>query len=454
MTHLQDQLQKVECEKKSERFIRFFRIDRALSNSTNSIYAISFALTVVGIFFLGYFKTDFWDIVGVLVVAFYISLFLTGFLLSVFEKQIEKTVFRYFKISAKEFSELKSSYLELVRSAVRIEQQIEEEKVNDFLAKVKAILEKVRSQEIEYSELKNVLKLLDKKYRSFNVKAIGANFSKEYHKIVYEIQDTLQIYNLQKSSKAKSYNSSNSIVSDQKITEPITSLEEKKEEIPHFENNSLYKSRQPDNLDAFLDNSNLFQTQLKYSANGVDEESVYVKPDEIRPSLEDEVFISDLFIETNDLKGDSHVRKNGLIRKQDFLRLNQKKKTIGDLGEEFALKWELQKLMDLGLEAFIENVQRVSLVNDSAGFDILSFGEGGQGKYIEVKTTTENYLTPFYLSENELQAMKKAEEYFIYRIYDFNIQSGKGKIYIIDCKRDIQKYYNLIPLSYKVSPKR
>lgn len=66
-------------------------------------------------------------------------------------------------------------------------------------------------------------------------------------------------------------------------------------------------------------------------------------------------------------------------------------------------------------------MQWVSLEDDSAEYDILSYDVDNKQKiYIGVKTTTGNKLTPFYISEGEIEfSKKKPNQYRLYRIFNF-----------------------------------
>ena len=56
---------------------------------------------------------------------------------------------------------------------------------------------------------------------------------------------------------------------------------------------------------------------------------------------------------------------------------------------------------------------------------MLSFSENRKPKYIEVKTTPGKSLTPFHYSLNEkLFAEKNSEQYFIYRLYNYDEDSN------------------------------
>lgn len=72
----------------------------------------------------------------------------------------------------------------------------------------------------------------------------------------------------------------------------------------------------------------------------------------------------------------------------------------------------------------------------------------------EVKTTTGNEFEPFYLSTSEMEALKRLNNYWIYRVYNFNLDLGKEDLYKIDCSKELNTHYNVKTSEYKVSPKR
>lgn len=58
---------------------------------------------------------------------------------------------------------------------------------------------------------------------------------------------------------------------------------------------------------------------------------------------------------------------------------------------------------------------------DGLGFDILSFDDEGNPKYIEVKTTKGQVDKPFYISGSELERSKKeGDNYYLYRLSNFD----------------------------------
>ncbi|MGE8425014.1 MAG: DUF3883 domain-containing protein, partial [Sphingobacterium siyangense] len=83
------------------------------------------------------------------------------------------------------------------------------------------------------------------------------------------------------------------------------------------------------------------------------------------------------------------------------------------------------------------------------GYDVLSYDEQGNTIYIEVKTTKGNELTPFYLSENELEFLKLNHfKYFIYRIYNFSLEDNFGEFFKIS--GDVESQLLFKPIAYQV----
>lgn len=81
---------------------------------------------------------------------------------------------------------------------------------------------------------------------------------------------------------------------------------------------------------------------------------------------------------------------------------------IGDRGEELVLRNEIEKTTEWGLpNETLSKVRRVSLESDDYGFDILSFDQEGNERYLEVKTTKTNGKNfSFILTRNEFETAK------------------------------------------------
>jgi len=104
---------------------------------------------------------------------------------------------------------------------------------------------------------------------------------------------------------------------------------------------------------------------------------------------------------------------------------------IGDVGEELAIKYEHSRLRRSGHAALVPLVQRISLVDNSAGYDILScrgYGHYPEARiYIEVKGTRDPWLQ-FMWSFNERKvAQEHRTRYWIYCFTDIDLDERSGK---------------------------
>lgn len=141
------------------------------------------------------------------------------------------------------------------------------------------------------------------------------------------------------------------------------------------------------------------------------------------------------------------------IPKQDFQAVNKQKMDIGNAGESFVYWKEKNKLFDSGFIHLSEMVKHVSKESDSYGYDIISYFEDGTPVYLEVKTTIGGPKTPFDVTNAELVAMDKLDNYYIVRVFDFNINSGKGSTYTVN-KIQFSNHFDLEPTSFRARPKK
>lgn len=139
-------------------------------------------------------------------------------------------------------------------------------------------------------------------------------------------------------------------------------------------------------------------------------------------------------------------KKTFNARKIDFDEINKRNKEIGEAGELFVLKHETERLNQL----LAQKVRHVAKDDgDGAGYDILSYNENGEVRFLEVKTTTGGLETPFFLTENERLFLEAYEdEAEIVRVYNFNIQKKSGQIYRISGKEFLKKI-KLQAIGYK-----
>ena len=93
-----------------------------------------------------------------------------------------------------------------------------------------------------------------------------------------------------------------------------------------------------------------------------------------------------------------------ILREFDPAIRDAKSKSLGNAGEEFVLYAEKYRLSEIGRTDLSSKVRWVAKeVGDDEGYDILSFSEKYEERWLEVKTTNGPATTPFWLSENERQ---------------------------------------------------
>jgi len=88
---------------------------------------------------------------------------------------------------------------------------------------------------------------------------------------------------------------------------------------------------------------------------------------------------------------------------------------LGNHGEDLIVRYEHQVLRDANRDDLAKKVKRVSVDDDSLGYDILSFTTSGAAANV-----------PFYLTEHERQKMTEmGDSYFLYRLMDANTRTPK-----------------------------
>lgn len=129
----------------------------------------------------------------------------------------------------------------------------------------------------------------------------------------------------------------------------------------------------------------------------------------------------------------------------DFKEKSIENKELGDAGEELVKDFEIQRLNEKGMSV---SANKVRIAKDGEGFDVLSFDDNGNEKYIEVKTTEGHEKMPFYLSLNEyLFCEQNKGKYSIYRLYNYNYDTNHAEYFIIDSPLDMLLFQ---PTEFKV----
>ena len=146
--------------------------------------------------------------------------------------------------------------------------------------------------------------------------------------------------------------------------------------------------------------------------------------------------------------------------KRDYIKQYINDFEIGEAGENLVIKYEESIIKKAQSNNQIPQnivVKWVSRIDDSAGYDIESYDvDKKQIKYIEVKTTSGNKNTPFFISENEVEFSKMhSDNYVIYRVYNIK-NTSSNKIEFFTIKGDItsQENFELEKRDYLVSVKK
>lgn len=148
-------------------------------------------------------------------------------------------------------------------------------------------------------------------------------------------------------------------------------------------------------------------------------------------------------------------KKRKKKNQQDLLKELEKERIMGEEGEKFALLFEKDRC-NFSIKQ-LNNIKQISLIDVSAGFDIISYESENEEerRYIEVKTYSKEIH--FYWSVNEMSsAQLRGEHYYIYLI-DYSLIRIPGyQPYIIkNPYKEIGNVHDwtVLPQSYLVEPK-
>lgn len=146
--------------------------------------------------------------------------------------------------------------------------------------------------------------------------------------------------------------------------------------------------------------------------------------------------------------------KKFTAKKIDWEKARDRNNEIGDQGEEFVMEYEIDRLTELLSTDATQFVQHLSrLQGDGLGYDISSINEDGYTRFIEVKTTSGNFSTPFYMSKNEKAFFEEYKDSaYIYRVYEFNRETRRGKVKVIS-RNELFADFNFDPITWQVTPK-
>jgi hypothetical protein len=132
--------------------------------------------------------------------------------------------------------------------------------------------------------------------------------------------------------------------------------------------------------------------------------------------------------------------------------IERENKRIGDLGELFVKQYEEKRLKESGNSELVKKVIHIAKdKGDGLGYDIKSCDNNGKEIFIEVKTTTGKEKNVFFLTKNELERSKiEKEDFYLYRVYEFDYEKNTGKILII--RGDLSRLCEN-PIKYRIKIK-
>ncbi len=134
----------------------------------------------------------------------------------------------------------------------------------------------------------------------------------------------------------------------------------------------------------------------------------------------------------------------------NFIQNSIENKRLGDLGELWVMKYEIEKLKEVNKHKLIAKIKHTSKdEGDGTGFDIQSFDRKGNKIFIEVKTTKGKKNSTFFLSRHELEKSKiEKANYYLYRLYNYNEQLDTADLLVI--KGDLTNLCEF-PIMYKIN---
>lgn len=110
-----------------------------------------------------------------------------------------------------------------------------------------------------------------------------------------------------------------------------------------------------------------------------------------------------------------------IVRKIDPAQRDEANRNLGRAGEAMVFDMEFQRLTEEMPKRAPDLKWVARDEGDGHGYDIRSFDERGEERFIEVKTTRGIDTTPFFISRNETQVAERAgNAYRIFRVFNYD----------------------------------
>jgi hypothetical protein len=136
------------------------------------------------------------------------------------------------------------------------------------------------------------------------------------------------------------------------------------------------------------------------------------------------------------------------ISEERFKAIQKTREQIGLAGENWVVDYEKINLKNDGYIELADKIERISQINISAGYDVLSYEISGVEKFIEVKTTALS-KSEFFLSSNELDiAREYKHRYWIYFLSEIYGSPKLTKIH--NPFFEVGKLLSLTPVNFRV----
>lgn len=203
----------------------------------------------------------------------------------------------------------------------------------------------------------------------------------------------------------------------------------------------LHKNRI--NSDCYYDeNLNILTQDFIYAVVRHLDQAISVETLETPETTENNVLSTDLTIAADEISFRG--------RTVNFIQNGIENKRLGDLGELWVMKYEIEKLQNAKQNHLIDKIKHTSKdEGDGTGFDIQSFDIYGNKIFIEVKTTKGRQNSTFFVTQNELERSKiEKENYYLYRLYNYNEQTNTANLLII--QGDLTSICEF-PTTYKIN---
>src|SRR5690606_12074368 len=119
-----------------------------------------------------------------------------------------------------------------------------------------------------------------------------------------------------------------------------------------------------------------------------------------------------------------------LARKFNYAQRDEYNRQLGYNGEAWTVAFETARLAQSERPELADRIDWISdRLGDGTGYDILSYEDDEQVRFIEVKTTNGASQTPFIVTRNEVEFSEEVEDSFcLYRLFEF---SSKPHLFIL-----------------------